>query len=138
MSFSDFQPHYMTIKDQSGKELGKVRALNDSDMSLLWQKHEEAMEQVFETVTAGTASTDVDLGAAAMVAIRTAPDMVTDIICLAEDSKDWEAAARQVSLMPLGMRIDILAAILQITIYSEGGLEKLFGLMHLTRPQTGR
>lgn len=138
MSFSDFQPHYMTIKDQSGKELGKVRALNDSDLSLLWQKHEEAMEVVFKSIFSEERAGSLDIGTAAMIAIRTAPDLVTDVICLSEQTTDWEAAFDAVSMMPLGMRLSILSEVMNLTIYSEGGLEKLSGLLSLSRPQTDR
>lgn len=138
MAFAAYRPHYVTVKSSSGDELGQVRALNDTDLSLLWQKHEEAMETVYQAVTKGRDDADLNLADAAMVAIRTAPDLVTDLICLASGEDDWAETFRAVSLMPFGMRLEILMTVVDLTLNSEGGLEKLFGLLNLTRPQADR
>lgn len=136
MAFADFRPHYLKVTDRAGNELGQVRALNESDLSLLWQKHEDAMELVFQSVTSEGVSPDLMVGAAAVAAIKVAPDMVTDLICLASGESDWDATFRAVSTMPVGMRLEILGAILRLTAESEGGLEKLLGLFRLLRPRT--
>ena len=136
MAFADFRPHYLKVTDQAGNELGKVRALNESDLSLLWQKHEEAMETVYQTATNGVPGSDEALGALAVAAIRIAPDLVTDIICLASGEPDWDATFAAVSTMPVGMRLEILGAVIRLTLEAEGGLEKLLGLFRLLRPRT--
>lgn len=137
MAFADFRPYYLEIKDQSGAVRGQVRALNDSDLSLLWQKHEEAMEQVFELARQSRQpDAEWDVSSIINIAARTAPDLITDVITLASGEADWAATAAGVAAMPFGLRIDLLAAVFQLTVHSEGGLEKLFGLLGLTRPAT--
>lgn len=134
MAFADFRPHYVKVKDQTGNELGQVRALNEEDLSLLWQKHEDAMETVFEAVSAGKSAPDEMMGSAALVAIKTAPALVTDIICLASGEPDWDATYKGVSVMPVGMRLELLGQIVNMTLKAEGGLEKLWGLFAMMRP----
>lgn len=135
MAFADFRPHYVKVKDQAGNELGQVRALNEEDLGLLWQKHEDAMETVFAAVSAGKTAPDEMMGSAALVAIRTAPALVTDIICLASDEEDWDATYKGVSLMPVGLRLELLGQVVNLTLKAEGGLEKLSGLFAMMRPK---
>lgn len=135
MAFADFRPHYVKVKDQSGNELGQVRALNEEDLGLLWQKHEDAIETIFEAVTAAKSVSQDVLGAAAITAIRTAPALVTDIICLASGEDDWDATYKGVSLMPVGLRLELLGQVVNLTLKAEGGLEKLSGLFAMMRPK---
>lgn len=136
MAFADFKPNFLKITDQSGKELGQVRALNEVDIGLLWQKHEEAMEMVFDAATNGVPDGEQALASAAVAAIRVAPALVTDIICLASGEPDWDATHAGVSEMPVGLRLELLGAVIRLSVEAEGGLGKLLGLFKILRPET--
>lgn len=144
MSFADYKPYYLKVNDQDGNAVGQVRALNDADLTLLWQKHEETMESVFQTLGAGSGAQPGQpvnwseaAPAVALTVARTAPDLVSDIIALAS-GEDWDAAFQGVSQMPLGLRVSLLTAVIQLSLGSEGGLEKLFDLVNWIRTAPSR
>lgn len=144
MAFADYKPFYLKITDQDGNAVGQVRALNDADLTLLWQKHEETMESVFQTLGAGAGAQPGQpvnwaeaAPAVALTVARTAPDLVSDIIALAS-GEEWDAAFQGASQMPLGLRVSILSAVIQLSLGSEGGLEKLFDLVNWIRTAPSR
>ncbi|KGJ23760.1 hypothetical protein [Paracoccus sanguinis] len=131
MAFADYEYFYHDIRDSKGGVVGRVRALNDGDVSLIWQKHEEALEQVLALATGdGAANATAKV---IEIALTNFPDLVADVICLAS-GEDWDRAIQGVRKMPLGLKMEALGTIIRMTLESEGGLEKLFGILELMRP----
>lgn len=138
MAFADYTVEYTDVKDARGNVVGSVRPLNDVDFSLLWQKHAEAMDLLVSNfLRAKSEDAGLDLGSVVAGAVRTAPDLVTDTICIASDEhqQDWDAVFSAVSRMPIGLRIEAMNAIIRTTSESEGGLVKVLFLINASRPK---
>ncbi|WP_191569251.1 phage pre-tape measure protein [Paracoccus yeei] len=138
MAFADYKVEYTDVKDARGNVVGSVRPLNDVDFSLLWQKHAEAMDLLVSNfLRAKSDDAGLDLGAVVAGAVRAAPDLVTDAICVASDEHedDWDAVFNAVSRMPIGLRIEALNAVIRTTSEAEGGVAKVLFLINATRPK---
>lgn len=138
MAFADYKPDYVEVKDASGKLVGSVRPLNDVDFILLWRKHPSAMDAVLAGLLAAVhRGKQTDLAAAMSGILFDVPDLVTDAICIASDEADngtWDHVFAAVSVMPIGLRISALNAVIQTTSEAEGGLDKVLFLIASVRP----
>lgn len=131
---SYFKPNYMNITDDRGNYICKVRPINDVDFSLIFSRHEEAMDIILNAISNEHSGIDINVDGIASIAIKSAPKLITDVICLSSDEEDWDKMSESVSLMPIGLRLNIFSAIIRITLEAEGGLGKLLGLLKYLRP----
>lgn len=138
MAFAEYRPDYVDVLDAKGKVVGSVRALNDTDFALLWQKHRDAMEAVLAALfQRNDAAAGPDILSAISGALVEVPDLMTDAICIASDEADngdWSKIFRAVSVMPIGLRISAMNAVIKAVSDAEGGLDKVAYLMAAARP----
>ena len=138
MAFAEYRPDYVDVLDAKGHVVGSVRPLNDVDFALLWQKHEPAMEAVLGALfRRNDPGAGLDMVSAISGAMVEVPDLLTDAICIASDEADngdWSKVFKAVSVMPIGLRISAMNAVIHATAEAEGGLDKVAYLMASTRP----
>lgn len=128
MSLKDFTPKTETITIPSGGEFA-VRGLSLDDITSLVQLHYGPLAALFDKYIAeGVANavtdsaSDENVTAVVMDLARQAPRLIADVICHAADERDAQAS---VSLLPIGVQVATIEAVLRLTLEAEGGLEKL-------------
>ena len=130
---SAFKPKTENVEFSGGKFA--VRGLALEDISVLMQSHYDSMSALFDQYVGEAALRKVDqdtgghldLGnvqGVALEALKIAPALLGDTIARAADEHENPHYAR---LLPIGVQIDAIGKIVNLTLEAEGGMEKLVG-----------
>lgn len=93
-----------------------VRGLSFEDVTSLIGRHQSAIENLIDRYNAK--GTDAEV---LQFLVRETPSLTAQVIALASDEPDQEAAARK---LPMPIQIDALTAIAKLTFEEAGGVKK--------------
>ncbi len=133
MGLRDFTPTTETIP-LPGDDSFVVRGLALEDITVLVGNHYDTAARLFDKYVS-EAATDAasaalpsanfgegDMRGVALDALKEAPTLLAEVIARAADEPDLVA---QVRLLPLGVQVAAVEAIIRLTLEAEGGMEKL-------------
>lgn len=134
MGLGTFTPATETVALPDGEKFA-VRGLSFEDFTILLRDHYASLEVLFDRYVSEAALAKVDQDAAdgalglgdirgvVLEALREAPALLGDVIARAADETENPHMARY---LPMGVQIEAIQKIVELTLTQEGGLEKLF------------
>lgn len=134
MGLGNFTPATDTVALPNGETFA-VRGLSFEDITVLLRDHYDALETLFDRYVSEAALDRVDREAAdgqlglgdvrsvVLEALTAAPALVGDVIARAADEVERPHIAR---LLPIGVQIEAVQKVIELTLSQEGGMEKLF------------
>lgn len=134
MGLGTFTPATAKVALPGGGEF-VVRGLSLEDFTVLLRTHYATLEHLFDRYLSEAALEKVDQDAAdgllglgdmrgvVLEAVSQAPALIGDVIARAADETENPHRAR---LLPVGVQIDAIQKVVELTLTAEGGLEKLF------------
>lgn len=141
MSLADFVIRTEEVMYQ-GRVATTVRGIALRDITGLMHTHLVDLNSVFAAYKA-EANSDVALmkGAAfAMKMVNDVPDLVEAIVISATDAEDTEELRAKLRKLPIGLMVEVLRKIIEITTEDAGGAKKLFdslvAMVETMRPAT--
>lgn len=131
MAFADYKPERTEVRfGPDGRYSAQIRALNVTDISRIYGIYEFEIEDVYRSLlTNGEFDPEnlvSRLPSTIASILRTAPDIITEIIVTSSGEEEARAAIQS---MALSDQTDVIGAILGITAKAEGGLGKVFGIV---------
>jgi hypothetical protein len=133
MSLSDFEIRYEEVMYQ-GRVATSVRGIALSDITSLIRGHLLEMNKVFELYEQ-EGSNDVAAMRAAEFALKLVdevPDLVESIIIAATDETDTPELRATLRKLPIGLTIEVMRKIIEITVEDAGGAKKLLDNIVMT------
>lgn len=115
----------------------EIRGLSLFDITTLIRTHLGDMNAVFalykQDATDGSALADSVIFA--MKLVQTAPDLVAAIIVQACDEPSTPETVEHVQRLPLGLQVELIRKIMDITFEEAGGAKKLFDSLAMMATQ---
>jgi hypothetical protein len=133
MSLSDFEIRYEDVMYQ-GRVATRVRGIALNDITKLIRQHLLELNAVFKMYEE-EADKDVSAMRAAEFALKLVdetPELVESIIIAATDDVETPELRAKLRKMPLGLTLEVMRKIIEITIEDAGGAKKLLDSIVMT------
>lgn len=132
MSLADYEIRYEEVTFQ-GKVVDKVRGIALNDIASLIRDHLLELNRVFDMYEKEGGEVAVMQAAAfALKMVEEVPDLVDSIIIAATDAVDEPGLRSKLKRLPIGLTIEVMRKIIEITVEDAGGAKKLLDNIAMT------